>query len=139
VAADKTETVIANNGQTVAFDPNDPASVVAAAEAALVFTRTSDFKSVFSDVNRLRVGNGTVTVTFSKITHSPSVQANPNIIEEQAEVTMSWVQFKMAVLNCVSLLSAIEAEVGSIPLPKSHKINDERNRTAVRALGMSQS
>jgi hypothetical protein len=111
---------------------------VAAAAASLVFTRAPDYRVIFSDFNRSRVGNGSVTITFSKQTHTPSLQANPNIIEEQAEVTLSWIQFKIMILNFTSILSAIETEIGSIPLPKVFKIDDEKNRQVVRSLGISQ-
>jgi hypothetical protein len=110
----------------------------AAAAAGLTFTRASDYKAIFSDFNRLRVGNGSVTITFSKQNHAPSLQAAANIIEEQAEVTMSWIQFKMMVLNFTSVLSAIETEIGPIPIPKVVKIDDERNRKLIRGLGISQ-
>jgi len=123
--------------QTPTFNPNDPASVFAAAAAALMFTRAPDYKVCFSDFHRSRVGNGTYTIVFSKVAHAPSSQMLANIIEEHVEIIMSWTQLKMVAENMVSAISAIEAEVGTIPLPSNFQINEAGSRAVVRALGLS--
>jgi hypothetical protein len=119
--------------------PNDPASVAAAAAqvAGLTFTRAPDFKVCFSDFHRSRVGNGTVNIVFSRTAHAQSLQMLANIIEEHVEVIMSWTQLKMVAENLASAVAAIEAEVGTIPIPRDFQINEAGNRAIVRALGLS--
>ncbi len=118
-------------------DPNNPASVAAAA-AALRFTRAPDYKVCFSDFHRSRVGNGTFTIVFSRIeAHTPSPQMPANVVEEHVEIIMSWTQLKLVTENLVSAIAAIEAEVGAIPFPRNFQINEEANRAIVRALGLS--
>src|SRR5271170_3544392 len=113
--------------QIPAFNPNDPASVAAAAAAILTFTRAPDCKTIFTDLHRLRVGNGVVNIIFCKTSHTPGPQILGNIIEEYVEIVMSWTQLKMLTQNLSSTLSAIEAEVSPIPVPQSFRINQDAN------------
>jgi hypothetical protein len=120
------------------FNPTDPASVAAAA-ASLTFTRAPDFKTIFADMVRPRIGNGSITIVFGKLSHRPSLQMEANVIEEHIEIVMTWTQFKMVMQNFSSILSAIETEIGPIPIPETFRPSDETNRAIVRALGMTAS
>ena len=101
----------------------------------LQFSRSPEFRSFFSDVHRVRIGNGTVSITFSATTHEPSLSNVGNIIEEQAELLVSWTQLKIISLNLTALVAAIEEEISHIPIPTSFRINMEANRLTARSLG----
>jgi hypothetical protein len=113
-----------------------PASVAGAA-AHLTFTRAPDFKTIFSDMVRPTIGNGSINIVFSKLTHEPSMNMQTNIVEEQAQVVMTWTQFKMVMQNFSSILAAIETEVGPIPIPHAFRPSDASNRAIVRALWLT--
>lgn len=121
----------------VNFNPANPASVAAAAAAALTFVRAPDFKTIFSDLARSRVGNGIVGILFSRVTHPPGAAILTNIVEDQAEIVMTWTQFKMVIQLWSSLLSAIETEIGPIPLPQSFQVSEDNSRAIVRTLGFA--
>jgi hypothetical protein len=109
---------------------------VAAAIASLTFTRSADYKAIYSNFFRTRVGAGEITVIFSRITHAPSIGVAGNIIEEQAEVTMSWPQLKMLEQVLRGFIDVTEQEVGEISIPTAFKIDLEGQRTVVRSLGL---
>jgi hypothetical protein len=117
------------------FNPDDPASFAAAAKAFFTFTRAPDFKAFFCDMARSRLGNGTITLVFGKLAHAPSLEMVANIIEEHAEIAMSWTQLKMLVQNWSAILSAIETHIGPIPIPASFHLTDPEE--SVRGLGLS--
>jgi hypothetical protein len=116
--------------------PPSPAEMIELAAANLVFTRSADYKTIYSSVVRTRIGNGDVSIVFSKTTHAPSAAFNANIIEEQVEVVMSWVQAKMFKEVLVSLLQAVDEEIGEIPIPSAFKIDKAVQRAAVQGLGL---
>jgi hypothetical protein len=118
------------------FDPIQLSPELSAALAAITVTRSDAYKTIYSDAVRTRIGVGDVTIIFSKTTHLPSVLANPNIIEEQAEVIMPLPQLKMFERILRSLVDAFEQEVGVIPIPTSFVINIEGQRQAIRSLGL---
>jgi hypothetical protein len=132
------ETTSKASSQAAPFNPDEPASVAAAAPS-LTFTRAPDFKTIFSDIVRPTIGNGSITIVFSKLTHKPSLNVQTNIVEEHVEVVMTWTQFKMVMQNFSSILSAIETEVGPIPMPHAFRASDASNRAIVRALGLTAS
>jgi hypothetical protein len=86
-------------------------------------------------VFRTRVGNGDVTVIFSKLTHNPSITAAGDVIEEQVEIVMTWSQLKMFAQALHTLVDAIDQEAGEIQIPSNFRLNFEAQRSAVRTLG----
>jgi hypothetical protein len=108
----------------------------------LSITRSIDYKSIYSNIFKTRIGNGEITIIFSRITHAPSIApAEGNIVEEQLEIVMAWPQLKMFVLHLTGLVNAVEAELGSIPVPEafrqSLRANPDAQRNVVRTLGLS--
>jgi len=84
------------------------------------FTRSSEFVSVFCDVFRSRIGNGECAITFSKTGYTTVSPSNAtNVIEERAEIILSWQMLKVLVLQMASLVAAIEEEDGPIRIPAS--------------------
>ena len=81
------------------------------------FTRADDYKRLYSDIFRTRIGNGDLTLIFSKTTHDPGIDVSGNIIEEQVEVTLTWTHMKVLASLLSSLTQAVETEIGPIPLP----------------------
>ncbi|MBV9757758.1 MAG: DUF3467 domain-containing protein [Alphaproteobacteria bacterium] len=105
-----------------------------------VVIRSADYKTVYSNLYRTRVGNGELTIVFSRATHTPSFLAEGNLIEEQTEIVMTWPQFKMLSMTLKSLLEAIESEVGPVEIPSGFLQNAapgaESQRLAVKGLGL---
>jgi hypothetical protein len=107
--------------------------------AALSVTRSAEYRSIYSDIFRARIGSGDATLIFSRLTHSPSIAAAGNVIEEQVEVVMSWPHLKMLEHTLRNLVDAIEQEIGEIKLPAAFNPNLEAQRIAIRSLGLSSS
>jgi Protein of unknown function (DUF3467) len=107
----------------------------------LSITRSNDYKTIYSNLFKTRVGNGEVTIIFSKITHAPSMTAEGNIVEEQSEIVMSWPQMKMFAIHLTGLVNAVERELGNIPIPEafrqSVRSHPDAQQTVVRTLGLS--
>lgn len=107
----------------------------------LSFTRSDEYKRIFADFFRTRLGTGEITTIVSKVTHGPNMNVEGNIIEEQIELVMTWSSVKMLQLHLMSLVSAIEEEVGYIPIPANFLANLEAGhdaqRNLVRSLGLS--
>jgi hypothetical protein len=103
--------------------------------AGLTFTRSPDYKTIYSNLFRTRIGNGDITLVCSRITHAPSLKAAANIVEEQVEVVMSWPQLKMLEQMLRSLVDTLEQEIGEIQIPTSYTPNPEGQRAAIRSLG----
>jgi hypothetical protein len=95
---------------------------------------------IFSNLFKSRVGNGECTIIFSKLTHAPSFAASANIIEEQAEITITWPQLKMFSIQLGTLVSAIEDVVGIIPIPQGFQqavaSMPQAQHDVVRSLGL---
>lgn len=104
--------------------------------SVLTFARSSDFKSTFADVHQIKLGTGTTNITFSKTTHPIGSAMLGNIVEEQCEIVISWEQLKMLFMNLSATVSAIEDEIGPIPVPRSFQINQDAHRAVVRSLGL---
>jgi hypothetical protein len=105
--------------------------------AALTVTRSGDYKTIYSDVFRTRIGSGDVTLIFSKLTSSPNIAAIADIVEEKAEIVMSWPQLKMFEQVLRAIVDAVEQEIGKIPIPAAFKVDPEANRTVIQNLGLS--
>jgi hypothetical protein len=103
--------------------------------ASLTFTRSPDYKTIYSNLFRTRIGNGDITIVCSRTTHTPSLRAPANVIEEQVEVVMSWPQLKMLEQMLRSLVDTLEQEIGEIQIPKAYNTNPEGQRAAILALG----
>lgn len=101
----------------------------------LAVTRSADYKTIYSNVFRSRVGNGDVTIIFSRLAHNASITAAGDVIEEQVEIVMSWSQLKMFAQALHTLVDAIDQEVGEIQIPSNFKLSVEAQRSAIRTLG----
>jgi hypothetical protein len=101
----------------------------------LTVTRSADYRTIYSNVFRTRVGNGDVTVIFSRLTHNPSITAAGDVIEEQVEIVMTWSQLKMFAQALRTLVDVIDQEVGEIEIPSGFRLNPEAQRSAIRTLG----
>ena len=101
----------------------------------LTVTRSADYKTIYSNAFRSRVGNGDVTVIFSRLAHNASITAAGDVIEEQVEIVMSWSQLKMFAQALHTLVDAIDQEVGEIQIPSNFKLSIEAQRSAIRTLG----
>jgi hypothetical protein len=104
--------------------------------AALTVTRSNEYRTIYSNFYRTRIGANEITMTFSRISHAPSILAPANIIEEQTEIVMGWPQLKMLAQTLREIVEAFEKEVGTIPLPLVFRPNLEGQRQAVRTLGL---
>jgi hypothetical protein len=109
---------------------------MAPALTALAVTRSNDYKAAYSNLYRTRIGANEVTLLFARMTHTPSIFAVVNAIEEEFEVTMGWSQIKTLVMTLTEIIRAFEQEVGTIPIPLSFQPNLEAQRQAVRNLGL---
>jgi hypothetical protein len=116
--------------------PDLSSAAVAKAIAALTVTRSPEYRTIYSNVVRPRVGNGDITLIFSRLTHAPHILANAQIVEEQVEVVMSWIHLKMFEQTLRMLVDAIDQEVGDIPLPAGFKLDPEAQHAVVRTLGL---
>jgi Protein of unknown function (DUF3467) len=103
--------------------------------AGLSFTRSPDYKTIYSNLFRTRIGSGDISIVFSRNTHTPSLTATANIVEEQVEVVMSGPQLKMLEQMLHTLVDTLEQEVGEIQIPMAFKTNLEAQRAAIRSLG----
>jgi hypothetical protein len=104
--------------------------------SALLTIRAADYKAAYSDLFRTRMGAGDMTLLFARLTHSPSVIATANTVEEQFEVTLGWPQLKMLLITLSDIVDAFEEEIGPIPIPLNFRPNKEGQRRAVRNLGL---
>lgn len=111
-----------------------PKTSVSPDASALSVVRSDEYRTVFSDLYRVRLGNGDLTLIFSKLTHTPSISAEPDILEEQVEIVMTWSTIKMLQLHLASLIGGIEQELGSIPVPTAFLANTNLTPTAQRAV-----
>src|ERR1700730_2429576 len=79
--------------------PTQTERLAAAAEVAeaanIHFERSADFKTIYSNFFRTRTGNGDFSLIFSRITHTPGLDIAGNIMEEQAEIIITWQQLKI--------------------------------------------
>ena len=100
------------------------------------WSRSDAYRTIFSNFFGTRVGNGEITIVFSKVGQNPGLGTG-NIIEEQAEVVMAWTQLKMFAENLSTTVRAIEKEVGTIPTPNVFATNLEQMRNIIRNLNLS--
>jgi hypothetical protein len=111
--------------------------LLAKLNATITTTRSADYKETYSNAFRTRIGNGDIAIIFSRLTHSPSIEAAANILEEQVEIIMTWSQLKMFEKTLRILVDALDQEVGEIPIPTGFKPNPEGQRSVIRTLGYS--
>src|SRR5437763_11458240 len=83
-------------------------------EQLLRVTRSPEYRVVYADLYRPRLGNGDVTFVFSRTTHEPKVSIEANIVEEQVEVVVSWAVAKLLAIHLGTLMAAIEDDLGEI-------------------------
>jgi hypothetical protein len=104
-------------------------------------TRANDYKAIYCNIFRTAISHGELTIVFSKLTHLPGLNVAGSIIEEQIEVALAWPHMKILAATLDSLVQAVEAEVGVIPVPKQFTETMvgavDRQRTAIRTLGLS--
>jgi hypothetical protein len=101
-------------------------------------TRSPDYRRIYLDFIRSRIGNGDITVVICKTTHDPNALVpNVNGVYEEIEVTMSWTQLKLVHAIFGNFVEAIEHETGPILIPESFRLDQEAQRPVVRTLGLS--
>lgn len=120
----------------MAEESPDLSPEVAAALAAIEFRRSPDYRTIFSDLHRFRLGNGTVNIVFSKTAHVPGIQMNPTVFEEEVEIVVSWMQLKMITMNLAMTIHAIEQELGEISIPEGFGPDFETAIANVRSLNI---
>ena len=86
--------------------------------ANVEWTRSPLYRTVTSNIYRVRIGVGDVGITLSAV--SESFPGKPNTIEDQVTITMSWPQLKMVTDTLNAAVSVIEADVGKIRVPPVH-------------------
>jgi hypothetical protein len=99
-------------------------------------TRATDYKNIYSNIFRTRIGTSEVTLLFARQTHTPSILASADSVEEECEVTMGWPQIKMLLMTLSDVISSYEAEIGVIGIPAAFQPNTAGWRPAVRNLGI---
>ena len=107
------------------------------------FERVEDYKSLYSDIVRTRIGNGDLTLIFSKMIHVPGMNVGGSVVQEQAEVTVTWTYMKILASTLNALTQAVESEIGPIPMPatffEAEATQLTRQQGAVRTLGLAMS
>jgi len=104
--------------------------------AGITFARSADYRTIFSNITRTRIGNGEVTLIFSRVAHAPNNPAAVgSVIEDQVEIVLTWIQLKIFNDQLTAVVMAIDEEVGEIKLPMAIKTYPEVQRTNVRSLG----
>lgn len=111
----------------------------AAAGQNFKFTRSPEYRVVYADLYRPRLGNGDVTLVFSRTAHEPAFSTEATVIEEQVEVVVSWGVVKLLTAHLGTLMAAVEDELGEIPVPAGITFDIDRQREAVRSLGLTRS
>jgi hypothetical protein len=104
--------------------------------AELTVTRSSAFNTIYANIFRTRISITELTMIFSRLTHTPSILAQGNVIEEQCEIIVSWPQAKLFLLVLKSIVDAFENETGPILIPTDFQPNMEGQQQAVRSLGL---
>jgi hypothetical protein len=102
----------------------------------LKVTRANDYKATYSNIFRIRIGPSEMTVLFARQSHSPSIVAMADTVEEEVEVTMGWPQIKMLQIALTDIVSSYEEEIDAIHIPVAFKPNAAGWRQAVRNLGL---
>ena len=100
------------------------------------FERSPEYRTIYSDLHRFRLGNGTANIVFSRTGHNPGVQMDVTAVEEQVEIVVSWMQLKMIAMNLAATIAALEEEIGDIPIPAGFSVNEDVVREVVRSLGI---
>src|SRR5205814_6333060 len=111
----------------------------AVAEQLPKVMRSPDYRVIYADLYRPRLGNGDVTLVFSRTSHEPSVSIEATVVDEQAEIVFSWATAKLLAAHLGALMTAIEDELGEIPVPAGITFDVQRQREAVRSLGLTRS
>lgn len=75
--------------------------------------RAADYRRFFSNHFFLRFAPGDANITFSQLIDSPGSTAQ-DVIQQQANITMSWIQLKMLGEYISVAVQAMEQEVGPI-------------------------
>jgi hypothetical protein len=94
------------------------------------------FRLVQCHLFRAKLTSGEVTLTVSTIVDQPGIPRT-EAIEDQVAIAMSWPELKMLAQHLATLVSAIEQEIGPIPIPHVFAATVESHLAAVRTLGMS--
>lgn len=101
------------------------------------FVRAPEYRTIYTDLYRVRLGNGDVALYFSRTDHEPGIDVSTSIIKEEAEILMSWGLAKILAQHLSALVVAVEAEIGEIPMPAGMSFSPERQRDTVQNLGLS--
>jgi hypothetical protein len=96
-----------------------------------VAARSPLFRAFFSDFMRNRIGPGTFTVIFGAVVDDPGAPF-ANILQEEAQVTMSWAQLKTITTFFSEIVEIIESETGQIALPAQITEETQTRKESVR-------
>jgi hypothetical protein len=99
------------------------------------FTRSPEYKRIYADAIRARIGNGDITAIIYKVDHETGLDINARVVIEESEIIMTWVQAKTVAMTLASIIQAIETLIGPISLPENFKIDQEAQAAVIRSLG----
>jgi hypothetical protein len=119
--------------------PASPSSEAQGLESLPRFTRSQEYRAIYCDIYRARLGNGDIGIVFSRTSHEPGLDVGTSVIEEQAEIVISWGLAKVLTSHLVTLVAAVEEEIGGIQTPVGLTFSIERQRETVRSLGLTSS
>jgi hypothetical protein len=102
------------------------------------WARSPAFRSIFSNFFQYRLGYGEIAVMLGTIT-SDSTPAGTAVLEQEAEIFMTWAQLKNLTLTMQLVIQTIESEIGPIPIALvDQEAALDNIRTHVRKLNLSQ-
>jgi hypothetical protein len=91
------------------------AAAAAVAAARVVPARSSEYRSIYTNVFKTRVGVNEVATIFGYLTDQPGAPI-ANVWQEEACVIMSWSQVKTYAKFLSEIVAAAEEYLGPIPI-----------------------
>ena len=88
------------------------------------WVRSQEYRSLYSNLFKYRIGKSDVTVTFSSVVESVGMSPVTQV-QEDASVIMTWPQLKMFSQHLNVLVQAIEQELGKINIPADQPTKEE--------------
>src|SRR3954471_182533 len=79
--------------------------------SGLTVERSPNFHTIVADLFKMRISPGDCTIICGR-------SSGVGVIEEQAEILMSWGHLKILAMNLMEMVAAIEKEAGPIPIPR---------------------
>jgi hypothetical protein len=99
------------------------------------FVRSPEYRSIYANVIRARIGNGDITAIVYKTTHETGLDISALVATEEAEIIMTWTQAKMIAMVLAGIIEDIETLIGPISLPGGFQIDRETQAAVIRGLG----